>query len=93
LRDIPRSLIEKIGNDSNSTRGDSVESDTPSIRVGDKVKHKTFGEGIVLNTIATGDDVEATIAFKGPSGVKRIMLGIAPLEKLIKKDEAFPNNE
>ena len=93
LRDIPRSLIAKTGYDGNSTRGVAVESDIPSIRVGDKVIHKVFGEGIVLSTIAVGDDNEATIAFKGPSGVKRILLGIAPLEKLIREDKSLPNEE
>ena len=93
LRDIPRSLIAKTGYDRNSTRGVAVKSDIPSIRVGDKVIHKVFGEGIVLSTIAVGDDNEATIAFKGPSGVKRILLGIAPLEKLIREDKSLPNEE
>lgn len=46
---------------------------------GDRVMHKTFGEGIVLNTI--GGIV--TIAFKDPRhGVKKLALSIAPLEKL-----------
>ena len=93
LKDIPRSLIEEKGNDISATRGDSTEPDTLSVRVGDKVKHKVFGEGIVLNTIAVGDDNEATIAFKGSSGVKRILLGIAPLEKLVKEDRSLPNKE
>ena len=93
LKDIPRNLINKTGHDASSARGDAVESNVPPMRVGDKVKHKIFGEGIVLNTIAIGDDNEATVAFKGPSGVKRLLLGIAPLEKLVKDDNSLPNEE
>ena len=93
LKDIPSNLIKKTGHDASSARGDTVESKVPPMRVGDKVKHKIFGEGIVLNTIAIGDDNEATVAFKGPSGVKRLLLGIAPLEKLVKDDNSLPNEE
>ena len=52
----------------------------PPLRTGDKVRHKAFGDGIVVNCIASGDDYEATVAFKA-AGVKRLLLSIAPLEK------------
>ena len=39
------------------------------MRTGDKVRHKAFGDGIVVNCIASGDDYEATVAFKA-AGVK-----------------------
>ena len=53
-----------------------------SFKTGDKVKHTSFGEGIVLNFEPSGDDVQVTVAFKDSSGVKRLMAGIAKLEKL-----------
>ena len=46
---------------------------------GDKVRHKSFGEGIIINIV--GGIV--TIAFKDPKvGVKKLAVNIAPLEKI-----------
>ena len=56
----------------------------PPLRTGDKVRHKAFGDGIVVNCIASGDDHEATVAFKA-AGVKRLLLSVAPLEKVSAK--------
>ena len=41
-----------------------------------------FGEGIVVNCLATDGDHEVTIAFKGEAGIKRFLLSLAPLQKL-----------
>ncbi|MCH8061509.1 MAG: UvrD-helicase domain-containing protein [Chloroflexi bacterium] len=49
---------------------------------GDKVKHATFGEGIVVDCKPIRDDFEVTVAFTDGAGIKRLMLGFAPLEKL-----------
>ena len=51
---------------------------------GDHVRHRRFGEGIVVNAVLTanGADQEVTVAFKGESGVKKLLLSFAPLEKL-----------
>jgi DNA helicase-2/ATP-dependent DNA helicase PcrA len=53
-----------------------------SFKTGDKVKHPSFGEGIVLNFEPSGDDVQVTVAFKESLGVKKLMAGVAKLEKL-----------
>jgi len=55
-----------------------------SFSAGDHVRHARFGEGIVVNAAMTanGNDQEVTVAFKGESGVKRLLLSFAPLEKL-----------
>lgn len=46
---------------------------------GDRVRHRNFGEGVVLNV----QGGIATIAFKNPQfGIKKLATGIAPLEKL-----------
>ena len=55
---------------------------SPALKAGDHVSHAMFGEGIVVNCVATGDDHEVTIAFKGEAGIKRFLLSLAPLEKL-----------
>lgn len=50
-------------------------------RPGDKVKHKTFGVGTVVSVDATRNGVTLKVAFPG-EGIKALMVGYAPLEKL-----------
>ena len=52
------------------------------LATGDKVTHKVFGEGIVTECKPSGGDFEVTVAFKDGAGVKRLLLGMAPLEKV-----------
>ena len=52
------------------------------LSAGDRVKHGTFGEGIVVSCAASGDDQLVTVAFKGTHGIKRLLQSYAPLEKL-----------
>jgi DNA helicase-2/ATP-dependent DNA helicase PcrA len=49
--------------------------------VGDKVRHATFGEGIVMDCKSSGDDFELTVAFREGGGIKRLLLSFAKLEK------------
>ena len=51
-------------------------------KAGDKVNHSTFGEGEVVSCVASGEDQEVTVAFKGDAGLKRLLLSYAPLEKV-----------
>ncbi len=53
-----------------------------ALRVGDQVRHRAFGEGIVTAADATASDVEITVEFAGGVGVKRLLLSYAPLEKV-----------
>jgi DNA helicase II / ATP-dependent DNA helicase PcrA len=59
---------------------DTFQADeNPSLTDGDRVLHKTFGEGVVINV--TGGIV--TIAFKNKKyGIKKLALSIAPLKKV-----------
>jgi len=52
-----------------------------ALAVGDRVVHKTFGMGSVVQTAGVGDKAEATIDF-GTAGTKRLLLRYAPVEKL-----------
>lgn len=52
------------------------------LSTGDKVRHKAFGEGIVTECKPSGSDYEVTVAFTDGAGVKRLLLGFAPLEKI-----------
>ena len=74
------------GGDRTSARTVSKELETakarPALKTGDKVRHPTFGEGIVTDAKPSKDDVEVTVAFRDGGGVKRLLLSFAPLEKL-----------
>ncbi len=50
-------------------------------KVGDKVEHKTFGEGLVLGAKAVGGDMVLEIAFDN-YGTKKIMAKMAKMKKL-----------
>ena len=59
-----------------------VQHALPSLQTGDKVRHNTFGEGMVVSSVSSGDDHEVTVAFTGGAGVKRLLLSFANLEKV-----------
>jgi DNA helicase-2/ATP-dependent DNA helicase PcrA len=49
---------------------------------GERVRHPKFGEGIIVATRQNGGDQEVTVHFKGDTGVKRLMVSYARLERL-----------
>lgn len=53
----------------------------PALSAGDRVRHSKFGEGQVIGIKPTGQDKEVIVAFEGV-GVKKLLLSIAPLEKI-----------
>ena len=53
----------------------------PGLAAGDKVRHPTFGEGMVVTCTPSAGDNEITVAFVG-AGVKRLLQSLARLEKL-----------
>jgi DNA helicase-2/ATP-dependent DNA helicase PcrA len=59
----------------------SGDAEPPPFKAGDKVTHASFGEGIVVNCAAKPGDYEVTVAFKGQSGIKRLLCSFAKLEK------------
>jgi DNA helicase-2/ATP-dependent DNA helicase PcrA len=56
-------------------------ADQLGLRVGDDVRHKKFGEGVIIGIEGTGDKSEAIINFPDV-GEKRLLLAWAPLEKV-----------
>ena len=50
-----------------------------NINVGDKVKHKIFGKGMVVQKKEKNGDFEVVISFD-KKGLKRLMLSVAPIE-------------
>ena len=56
---------------------------TLRLEIGDHVHHRIFGDGVVISCSPNKDDQEITVAFEG-AGVKRLLLSLAPLEKVEK---------
>jgi DNA helicase-2/ATP-dependent DNA helicase PcrA len=54
---------------------------TLEFRAGQRVKHATFGEGVVIESRLDRNDEEVTIAFK-KAGIKRLLASFANLQKL-----------
>ena len=52
------------------------------LQTGDSVRHSTFGEGVVIECMASHGDHEVTVEFSEGVGVKKLLLSFAPLEKL-----------
>ena len=95
LKDVPQELIAKrktTAEEDFRYQGPSLarmrrdtRKETPSEAMfdpGDHVRHERFGEGIVVNCVVTSTDQEVTVAFKGGSGVKKLLLSYAPLAKV-----------
>ena len=86
LLDIPPHLMVPPAKGLQEPRMPSV-ADSPlrtkaPLSAGDHVRHAKFGEGIVISCLPTGDDQEVTVAFKGEAGLKRLLLSLAPLERV-----------
>jgi DNA helicase-2/ATP-dependent DNA helicase PcrA len=62
-------------------RGSAPAKTVPSVAVGERVLHATFGMGTVLAVYGVGDAAKADVDF-GSAGAKRLSLKHAPMEKL-----------
>ena len=67
------------GWDSSDPGGDGGEVDEPRYAAGERVRHATFGVGVVVSCEVERGDQRITVAFEG-RGVKRLLLSLAPLE-------------
>lgn len=65
---------------SSTAHREKVASSTVHFQVGDRVKHKTFGAGLVIAATPVGGDILLTIAFD-TIGTKKLMAKFARLEK------------
>jgi DNA helicase-2/ATP-dependent DNA helicase PcrA len=57
-------------------------AETLGLRIGDDVRHNTFGEGVILELSGSGDKTEARVRFRDGVGEKQLLLSWAPLEKI-----------
>src|SRR5579871_4830623 len=63
-----------------SPRQEQQRAQAAGFRVGQKVRHATFGRGVILAVKGEGDNTEVEVAFPGV-GPKKLMLAYAKLEK------------
>ena len=54
----------------------------PTLQVGDLVRHRSFGEGVVMGYEPDASDIQVTVEFRDGVGLKRLLLSFAPLEKI-----------
>ena len=64
-----------------SSSGAKKTTPTPDFACGDAVKHKKFGEGVILKAEKMGNDMLLEVAFSD-YGTKKLMANSAKLEKL-----------
>jgi DNA helicase-2/ATP-dependent DNA helicase PcrA len=55
---------------------------------GDRVRHPSFGDGVVVSCKPSSGDQLVTVAFKGEAGVKKLLLSLAPLERVTSASSA-----
>jgi DNA helicase-2/ATP-dependent DNA helicase PcrA len=90
LMDIPPHLVTAPGDIDRDTEAKPAPKKSPTtppkgaLSAGDHVSHAKFGEGIVVSCAFVDDDQEVTVAFKGDAGLKRLLLSLAPMEKVHK---------
>jgi DNA helicase-2/ATP-dependent DNA helicase PcrA len=91
LGDVPQHLVSPLatadkravtlGQSFGGRSGPSAEmKNSAPLKAGERVRHARFGDGIVVSCVPAGEDYEVTVAFKGVSGIKRLLLGYAGLE-------------
>ena len=87
LREVPQHLVKaaalKVPAKPATTAIASPTPPIPALNVGDRVRHSVFGEGMVVSCVPEGrDDHQVTVAFEKGTGIKRLLLSLAHLEKL-----------
>jgi len=98
LEEIPEDLVDWQRSESTGTRPSSTPAvahlaGRPGVRSpgnrtvvalksGDRVSHDSFGLGSVIRVEGDGERAMAHVDFGGDTGVKRLLLRYAPLEKL-----------
>ncbi len=93
VRDFFKRKVDQAGSNAEARRHGDAEnragaarshgsaSDAGGFRVGAKVKHAKYGNGVVLRSEGAGEDAKLTVSFPG-YGLKKFVAKFAALEKL-----------
>ncbi len=76
-----KSQYAQVIKDTDILEDEVKEIPVPALKTGDKIEHKIFGNGIIISVSGNGFDQEVVVAFED-AGVKRLLLGYAPIEKV-----------
>ena len=84
IREIPRELLEEVRPALSVTRpiyrpGRSLETEDSPMRLGQKVRHGKFGDGVVLDSEGSGSHARVQVNFEN-AGIKWLVLAYAKLE-------------
>ena len=71
---------------------DNIDQPEININEGDKVSHKSFGEGILISYKPLFMDIELTVKFEEPTGMKKIMKNKAPIKITKSSEESSPED-
>lgn len=93
LKEIPPHLLEEVGFRSEAEipysgglrreeRVKAPEKKDRAFSVGDKAKHQKWGIGTIVAVKGEGENAEVTVAFPSPTGIKRLLVAFAPIEKV-----------
>ncbi len=77
VRERPSAPAMRLG----KVTAPGVPSSSNTFTAGQRVRHSTFGEGVILSVAALGNDWELTVVFFS-HGIKRLLAGYARLEKV-----------
>lgn len=81
LKSMQNSYINQVATSIINNKENTQNIDYKEVVVGCKVKHSKFGMGTVVAVSNSGGDTIVTIAFNN-MGIKKLMLGAAPIELL-----------
>jgi DNA helicase-2/ATP-dependent DNA helicase PcrA len=89
VQEIPPGVLEEVRLGGSVSRpmaqpsggGRFLESTAPGLRLGQRVRHATFGEGVVLQSEGSGERARVQVNFAA-AGAKWLMLGFAKLQQL-----------
>ncbi len=59
----------------------STGAEKEAWQAGDQVSHKKWGIGTIVSLKGSGDDLELTVAFPSPTGIKKLLAKFAPITK------------
>ena len=71
---------------------DNIDQPEININEGDKVSHKSFGEGILISYKPLFMDIELNVKFEEPTGMKKIMKNKAPIKITKSTEESSPED-
>jgi len=81
IREIPPELVQEVRLASTTSTFTVAASQSLSVQVGERVRHKTYGEGIVLECEGQGQYARVQVKFE-ESGVKWLVWAFADLQRI-----------